>query len=309
MNGVEFIHLQAFVALADHRHFGQAATELGVTQPGLSKRIAALEERLGVQLFERKTAGSPARLTRAGEMLYRTAPAVIERFEEAVEQTKRAAAGKAGLLRLGYSSLAMATVLPAALANLRGQFPELSIQLNEGNSRELNEGLSSERFDLAFPLQHADVGGGPGRELSHQLVQESPIGIVLPRGHRLEDNSPVALEELKEEPIILFPRRLNPTLYDDILAACLEAGFHPNIVDERSPREAAIGEVAAGNGITFLTAALKHLVIEGTVHRELVSRGTVPSISLFAVWKTSQAPLTASWLQAMFPGIRFPASG
>jgi DNA-binding transcriptional LysR family regulator len=86
----------------------------------------------------------------------------------------------------------------------------------------------------------------------------------------------------------------------------MKAGFHPNIIAERSPREAAIAEVAAGNGITFLTGALKHLVIEGTTHRDL--RGEcVPSIQVFAAWRTERSPLTVPWLNVMFPGLSFPA--
>jgi len=307
MEGIEIVHLRAFVALADHRHFGKAATELGIAQPGLSKRIAALEERLGVQLFERKASGKSLRLTRAGNMLYRTAPAAIECFEDAIEQSKRAAAGKAGLLRLGYSSLAMVTVLPAALANQRVAFPELSIQLHEGNSRNLCKGLLSDRYDLAFPLR-AGVGDSDLSELSHQLVHKSSVGIVLPQGHELANQEvAVPISQLVDEPIILFPRRMNPVLYDDILAACLRAGFHPNIVGERSPREAAIADVAAGNGITFLTGALKHLAIEGTTHRELCGE-SVPWVQVFASWMTEKSPLIIPWLQAMFPDLDFSAS-
>ncbi len=307
MEGIEIVHLRAFVALADHRHFGKAATELGIAQPGLSKRIAAFEERLGVQLFERKASGKSLRLTRAGDMLYRTAPGVLERFEDAIEQCKRAATGKAGLLRLGYSSLAMATVLPSALANQRAAFPELSIQLHEGNSEALCNGLLGDRHDLAFPLQ-AGTSEEDLSELSHRVVHRSPVGIVLPRDHNLANSdSPVPIHRLANEPLILFPRRMNPILYDDTLAACLRAGFHPNIVGERSPREAAIAEVAAGNGITFLTGALKHLVIEGTTHRELCGE-SVPSIQVFASWMTDKSPLIIPWLQAMFPDLDFPAS-
>lgn len=307
MNGIEITHLQAFVALADHQHFGHAAEELGLAQPGLSKRIALLEARLGAELFHRNKSASGVKLTRAGMMLYRTAPELLERIQLALEQARLAAQGKAGLVRLGYSSLSMATVLPSALANLRAAFPQIVIQLNEGNSRELNEGLKGDVLDLAFPLNASRDHGDQDQFIVCRLLHESPIGIVLPTGHRLAGTATVAIEELENESFILFPRRLNPVVYDNILEACMKAGFHPNIVAERSPREAAIAEVAAGNGVTFLTSALSRLVTEGTTHREL-SGEFVPSIRVYAIWKSTQSPLIVSWLKAMFPNLAFPAN-
>lgn len=292
---VDLTHLRAFVAVADHRHFGEAAKALHVTQPALSRRIQALEEATGGPLFQRNA--REVRLTPAGDALYREAPALLERFAEALATTRAVHAGDRGCLRVGYTSLALATLLPCALQRLRAAFPDVDLRLREGASRPLLDDLRAARIDLAFPL-HAPPDEDPGLAATPVLTES--IGLVVPAAHPLaKGDEPVPLAALANEPLILFPRHLNPALYDGITSACRDAGFTARIVAEVTPREAAIAAVAAGQGVTFLTPALKHLAIGGTVHRELAP--PAPVISCFMAWRREESPALRRWRLALFP--------
>jgi DNA-binding transcriptional LysR family regulator len=76
-------------------------------------------------------------------------------------------------------------------------------------------------------------------------------------------------KDLKNETLILFPRKTNPTMYDDIISHCHQAGFSPHKIIETAPRSTAIALVASGQGIATIAESLKHSCISGTVYRPL----------------------------------------
>jgi DNA-binding transcriptional LysR family regulator len=96
---IELRHLRYFVAVAQEGHITRAAERLGMQQPPLSQQIKALEQEIGVQLFRRKARG--VELTEAGRTFLADAMSVLARVDEAVEATRRTAAGKQGRLRIG----------------------------------------------------------------------------------------------------------------------------------------------------------------------------------------------------------------
>ncbi|PSJ43556.1 LysR family transcriptional regulator [Allosphingosinicella deserti] len=92
--------LRAFVALAEHGHFARAAHRLNITQPGLTKRIHALEAELGGALFDRQR--QPAGVTPLGRLLLPQARRILSDIDALVDDARRAAAGEIGSLAIGF---------------------------------------------------------------------------------------------------------------------------------------------------------------------------------------------------------------
>lgn len=141
--------LHYFLVTARHLHFGNAAEELGIAQPALSQRIKGLEARLTVKLFDRSKRA--VRLTEAGSVFVVEAKRLIIQAQLAMRITKRADAGKAGELHIGYGgSVIFEPKLCTLLRAFQDAYPDVSVLMHECKVEEQLEGLKSGRLDVSF---------------------------------------------------------------------------------------------------------------------------------------------------------------
>ena len=283
----ELRHLRTFMAIADELSFRKAADKLHIAQPALSRQIAQLEEALDCQLFDRKK--RKIRLTTAGEFLYFKLPKIINQLHETAHHTQKIASGQSAVLRFGYSSAAMSCFLPSVIKEIQNNVTDCEFNFFEETSDKLIGGIISERLDAAFILYRPD----------NPLLKTIPIkadqtGVILPDDHPLTRKKRVALKELKDETLILFPRNTNPAMYDEIIFYCQQAGFSPRSIIETAPRSTAIGLVAAGQGIATIAASLKHTCVKGTTFRPLVQPGPMINYSCIT---TSER--TGKWVDVL----------
>src|SRR5436190_23460426 len=93
---VELRHLKYFQALAEELHFGRAAERVHIVQPALSRQIAALEQELGLKLFDRSTRG--VELTAAGKVLHEKVTAILPAIDDAIDVARMTSTGETGRL-------------------------------------------------------------------------------------------------------------------------------------------------------------------------------------------------------------------
>tara|TARA_R110002110_G_scaffold103690_3_gene262062 strand:+ start:2719 stop:3618 length:900 start_codon:yes stop_codon:yes gene_type:complete len=269
-------HFRYFLTVAEEGHITRAAERLGMQQPPLSQQIKAMETELNVQLFRRLPRG--VELTEAGRALLPEARAIISGVEEAVAKTKRTARGEEGALSVGFTSSApFHPFIPQVIRRYRERFPKVELILEEAGTAEMAEALKAERLDAAFV--RSPIADRTGLAI-HALVQE-PMLLAVPQDHRLATaTAPVGLQQLADEPFILYRRAAGQGLYDAIMQACRSAGFEP-VIAQQAPRiVSTLNLVAAGLGVTIAPASLRQLGMDGVVFRELV-----PDISLKApIW-------------------------
>ncbi|MFO6300525.1 LysR family transcriptional regulator [Rahnella selenatireducens] len=260
---IELKRLNAFVTVVESGSITRAAELLFIQQPPLTRLLQALEQDFGVPLLQRLPRGVIP--TEAGEVLLQEARAVLARAEQLNAAMRRAAQGEQGRIRIGFtSSAALHTFVPALLRRYREIYPSVSTQLEESGSGELLEAVVAGQLDVAFVRM--PVKDMP--ELEMEKVLEEPMWVAVPAGHRLAarvSGQPLKLEELSNEPFVLYRRRAGQGLYDAILAAYVRAGFSPHIVQEAPRLTSCLSLVGAGLGVSIVPASMTRLGGDGVV--------------------------------------------
>ena len=240
--------LRAFVAVAEKRHFGSAATTLGVSQSTLSQALAALETGLGSHLVERST--RRVRVTPEGMQLLPLAQAVID----AAEAFTAAAAGASdplqGSLRLGLIPTVAPYVLPAVLAGLAERLPALTLQVVEDQTERLLTALREGALEAALiSLSLPKPAGTDG--LTAIPIYDEDFLLALPPGHPLSGKRRVPVSALADLPLLLLDE--GHCLRDQALDVCQKAGVQADLADTRAASLAtAVQCVAGGLGATLI---------------------------------------------------------
>ena len=298
----ELRHLVYFREVAQHLHFRRAAETLGVAQPALSRQIAQLETTLGFALFVRSQ--RRVELTVAGAALLARVEPWLRQLHRLPAELAAVAAGQHGVLRVGFTGLAMATVLPPILREFQRTHPGIRVELNE--SPTASQVAALREGDIACGFLHPD--SLPDGFQTRLLLQE-PNGVVLPADHPLARRRVLKLRDLADVPFVLFPRIHNAGFYDRTLAAFTEAGVIPHIAEEIWPRANAIGLVRAGLGATLMCPSEAQNLPAGVVFRRLI--GPAPISRLALAWRDAPSPgaLTNAFLavaQGARLGLRKP---
>ena len=178
-----------FVTVADHRHFGRAATALRVAQPSLSRQIRRLEQQLGARLLDRTPRGS--RLTEAGEVFLPAAKALLRSAARAAAETR--AAAQPSRITIGYTLGLIVT--PAVLA-MRREHPDADVQVMHLAWDKARNALLDHRVDavvtrLPFPTDQLHV----------TVLYEEPRVLVVPLTHRLAGKESITLDDIADEPM------------------------------------------------------------------------------------------------------------
>ena len=266
---MELRHLRYFMAVAEELHFTRAAERLHIGQPPLSQQIQALEEELGVVLFDRNR--RRVALTDAGQRFLIGVRRVFAETERAVEETRRAARGEIGELRVGYSaSLPFTSFLPKVLHDYRETYPDVELKLSSLFSSEQYDALLGERLDIGL-LRYSGRNVPAGIEL-HEISRDALLAVVN-CNHPLAVQDSVALIDLKDEGFITYPHDVGARFNEHERQLCLAAGFEPLVVQEAREATTQIGLVAAGFGISLLPAPLACVKIEGVRYLPLRDHG------------------------------------
>lgn len=283
---MELRHLRYFLAVAEEGQFTRAAERLSMQQPPLSQQIRMLEEELGFDLFMRLPRGVV--LTPAGKAFAVDSQRIVEGLQQAAERAKRIARGEIGTIAIGLTSSAgFHPLTTEAIREFRRLHPDVGIDLPDLNAAEVNERLASGLVHVAFLRKPVERPAG----LVFEMLDEEPMVVVLPDGHpllkrRRATQPEVALETLAEEDFILVRRPGAPGMYADILTACRQAGFSPNIAREVPRMLSGIKLVAAGLGVTLVPASMQRYSQVGVVYCRLKKPPTLT------------APLHISYAQA-----------
>jgi DNA-binding transcriptional LysR family regulator len=167
--------LPTFVAVAECRHFGRAASIVNLSQPAVSHQISQLEESLGARLFNRD--GRRVTLTVAGEALLEEARAILDAASHAEGRLRDVTSGAVGRVRIGASATAALYLLPALLRAYRAAFPQFDCRLTIGAASDLEDRVVRNELDMAVV-----AGPRPQGELRAIELAPDPFVLIAPAG-------------------------------------------------------------------------------------------------------------------------------
>lgn len=288
MQAVELRHLQSFLVVADELHVGRAAARLHLTQPSLSRQVAALERDVGVPLFtrtRRRFALSPA-----GEAFRVQAREAVRRADQAARDARRVHRGELGTLRVRFVQSATFDALPRLLGAFRRAYQEVTLDI---------EAMTTLRQVDALRDGHADVGmlrpPLPGSSLLTRVISRDPLVVALPAGHPLAGADALSLADLADERFVLYSRASGPSVRDTLVSHCLAAGFSPHVVQDAEDVQTIVSLVAAGVGVSLLIAPTPPTSPDAVVYRP-VTDDVAPWDMAIAWSPDNDAPVLAHFL-------------
>lgn len=256
-------------AVYQEKSFTKAARKLFISQPALSNMVKKAEQEIGVPIFDRSTV--PLTLTREGEVYIRAIRQIMRTEKNLQTYFDDIRELNTGTLSVGGSSFFCSFVLPDLIGRFSARYPRVSIDLLEGNIKELREGLDNESLDLIIETSVKE----DDPTLDTFLYKVETIILAVPvddpindrfrafqiqrddlRSERLSDclPTPVPLSAFRELPFVLLKE--GNDLSSRSAAMCREAGFSPKVAIRTDQMLTAANIGASGMGALFVRADL-----------------------------------------------------
>lgn len=177
MAQLENFRLKVFRAVAEHLNFRKAAEHLFLTQPAVTLQIKALEDDLGVRLFDR--AAGHVSLTSQGALLLSYARKIAELVAEAEQELAAGEGQLSGELALGVSTTIAQYVLPRLLGAFLDEHPRVQFSLRSGNTSEIVRWILDDKAVIGLiegPARHREVRAVPFMEDELVLIAPPDFG-------------------------------------------------------------------------------------------------------------------------------------
>lgn len=268
--------IQYALAVAETLNFRRAASLCAVAQPSLSSQLGALEEALGVLLFERGQGG--VRVTPAGEVLLFRMKRMLAESEDLQREARSFQDPFAGKLRLGIIPTIAPYLLPGLVPALKEAFPKLLPLWTEERTDTLVRALQRGELEGAILALEADLG-----DLEVQKLGRDPFLVCIPMDHHLaQRKKAIRVEELEGEHLLLLED--GHCLRDQALAACGKAKLE-ELGYRATSLPTLVQMVSSGAGLTLLPrlAAATETARAAVVVRPLAA--PAPFRTLALVWR------------------------
>lgn len=196
-------NLNAFIAVAETKSFSQSAKSLNLTQPAVSKRVAALETHLSKRLFDR--IGRSVGLTEAGRVLLPSAKQIQSKLHQIEDIFSNMGNEVKGHLIVGTTEYVGTRLLPAILENYRNNYPDVEIELQFTGVDGVLEGVENGTFNIAICPMHKSSFEKLSSKLNSDEIWECDLTIAVSKSSPLASLSNVTIEELTATAAILPP--------------------------------------------------------------------------------------------------------
>ncbi len=256
---MDIASLKAFVAVADAGSFSLAAERLFLTQPAVSKRIAALESELDERLFDR--IGRTVSLTEAGRALQPRARNILVEVDDSVRAISNLSGEIHGTLRFATSHHIGLHRLPPALKAFTSQYPEVRLDIRFMDSEAACTAVEHGELELAIVTLPPE----PSPNLSLDPVWNDPLGIVVSREHPLAGKRRISLSALLAHPAILpatgtYTRQIAEQAFNDA-GATLDVALSTNYL-ETIHMLVSVGMGWSLLPLTMLDGQVQHLKVQ-----------------------------------------------
>lgn len=275
-------HLEWFLDLAESQNMVDSALGLGVSQSALSRRLSALEDEVGAELFDRR--GRHLILNECGRALSAHTRDALESWERGVAEVHRLMDPEQGTVRLDFMHSLGTWLVPDLLRSYRELHPRVEFKLVQGAAQTLIDHVLDRSADLALvgPKPAEQVAAG---DLEWAQLTSQRLALAVPADHRWSHRESISIAEAKDEPFIAMLEGYGTRMLLDDLTA--EAGFRPRLVFESMELTTLAGLVSAGLGVAILPLGDPNLVI--------------PGITMLPLTETRERELGIVWLPNTSP--------
>ena len=191
--------LRLFLQVAEVGSITHGAARANMALASASERIRAMEEALGAPLLERKRRG--VRLTPVGSALVHHARIVTQQLEQMRGELSDYAKGLRGHVRVLANTVAIAELLPTAMAAFLSAHPNIDVELEDRPSREIGRTIAEGRADIGIVTEAVD----PADELEAFPIGKIRLVVVVPRCHPLSPRRKVAFREILDHDFVGLP--------------------------------------------------------------------------------------------------------
>ncbi|TPB75357.1 LysR family transcriptional regulator [Burkholderia pseudomallei] len=284
---IDLRRLRYFIVVAEELHFGKAAQRLHLAQPPLTRHISALEGELGLRLFDRSTRS--VKLTAEGELFLPHARDVLDAVHRAEIASQRAALGKEGKVALGYtSSVPLCDAFGTLIRNFARSFPDIELSLVEASSAQQGRSIKEGLLDIGIGWKNSfeDYEG-----CRVKTIAAEPLVVAVSQERALASEASLAVEQLADETVVLFPPGYGSTLDRKAFDLCATAGSTPRRGPGASQMTTMIALVAAGRGVAIVPEAVSTLRKPGVAYVPLTDESAL--IELVLMWREAGLSLAA----------------
>jgi DNA-binding transcriptional LysR family regulator len=233
-------------------HFGRAAERLGIAQAPLSQQIKQLEERIGVQLFERTTRS--VELTQAGTVFLDHARKALGSVEDGVDAVRLIMGEASRKLTIGCVSPVIYSCLPQILRLFRKRCPDTRIDIRILTTAEQLDLMAEKKIDVAFIRPPRAKGN---LNIEH-LFSEAFVGLI-PIEHPLAEKRDIEMRDFANLPYIAYSPILGISYQNVVMQYARRFGIHLNIVEEVGHTLGILALVAAGIGVAIAPSWVMHM--------------------------------------------------
>ncbi len=249
---MNLLQIQYFVSVAKNLSFTVASQELYVSQPSISKQVAALEDELGLDLFVRS--GKALSLTRAGEILYRDCQTVLADVDVISQHANDFNTSVRGKLRIGVMCyMDISRVAGGSIGRFHQQYPDVDIEFSTLGFDNILSDFLEDRIDCAFLLAFTANQLSGSFPIHRKMVYNGPHRIVYPSSYKAKFNKehPTPADFADFPYIIISARRREqtPEMEETALQYVFNYGFVPKKVIWVDSVDALLLSVESGLGI------------------------------------------------------------
>ncbi len=282
--------LRWFQRVAEGTTVTEVSEEAAVTQSGVSRALARLEDEIGTPLLRRS--GRTLRVTHAGAVFKRHADALLRELDDGMAAVSQLIEPGTGTVALAFQQSLGTWLVPDLVRTFRvhASHPDVSFRLTQVRDELQSAALDGGQADLEISTRRPDDPAVHTRP-----VAVEPLRLALPRDHRLGSRPRMALADVSGEPFIsLRPASALRKLTDDL---CQQAGFRPAVVFEGDDLSTVRGFVAAGLGVAIVPAPREgspESAAGPVVYREIAGTGAAREICL--TWSAERRLLPSAEL-------------
>ncbi|MBQ8663438.1 MAG: LysR family transcriptional regulator [Eubacterium sp.] len=245
--------IQCFFAVVESGSFTAAAETMYMTQPALSKRIAALEQEVALTLFSRDKT-KRTELTMAGKVFYDGLKEVYQSFEMVLANARNMEAGIAGTIRLGlFENQIIDEYLQEILNDFSRHYPNIELYVTTATFEQLIEQIHNGTLDCGITLGYDLVGR---TKLKSKVLYALKTYLVVPNQFLDEAWKVYTIEDFFDMPFLTIRKNSNNFYQREVSSFAKSHGFTPKLIQASDDKNFMM-LLEMGKGVAFLDSYSK----------------------------------------------------